>query len=90
MSDDSIRRGLAQTAAGQTTERPDLLTGERLVIVIEYDMVTDPQHALNDAMTQIREGSDRLDPEVIKVVGVHVGIKDYADRVLAMFDKAAP
>jgi len=59
--------------------------GERMVIVIEYDADLDTQQALNDAMTQIREGADRLDPELIKVVRVHVGTKDYADRVLAVF-----
>jgi hypothetical protein len=59
---------------------------ERLVIVIEYDMVTDPQHALNAAMEQITAGLDRLDPEHIKGVGIHVGIKDYVDKVLTVFE----
>jgi hypothetical protein len=59
---------------------------ERLVIVIEYDMVTDPQQALNDAMEQINAGVDRLDPDHIKGVGVHIGVKDYVDRVLAVFE----
>ena len=59
---------------------------ERLVIVIEYDMVTDPQQALNDAMEQITKGLDRLDPHHIKGVQVHVGIKDYVERVLAVFE----
>jgi hypothetical protein len=62
--------------------------GERLVIVIEYDMVTDPQQALNDAMEQITKGVDRLNPDHIKGVGVHVGTKDYVDRVLAVFETA--
>jgi len=62
---------------------------ERMVIVIEYDADLDTQQALNDAMAQIREGADRLDPEHVKVVGVHIGTKDYADRVLAVFDKDA-
>jgi len=59
---------------------------ERLVIVIEYDMVTDPQRALNDAMEQITKGLDRLDIDRIKAVGIHVGTKDYVDRVLTVFD----
>jgi len=63
--------------------------GERMVIVIEYDADLDTERALNDAMAQIREGADHLDPEHIKVVRVHVGTKDYADRVLAVFDKDA-
>jgi len=58
---------------------------ERLVIVIEYDVVgPDPHQALRDAMTQIREGADRLDPNHVKVVGVHVGVEDFVDRVLAL------
>jgi len=60
---------------------------ERMVLVIEYDMCTDSQQALNDAMTQIKEGADRLDPNRVKVVGVHVGVEDFVDRVLALFDK---
>lgn len=60
---------------------------ERLVIVIEYDAGPDMQQALTDAMTQIKEGADRLNPEHIKVVQVHVAIKGVAlDRVLAVFD----
>ena len=60
---------------------------ERLVIVIEYDVETDMQQALTEAVTQIREGCDRLDPDHIKVVGIHVGIKDFVDQVLALFDQ---
>jgi len=59
---------------------------ERLVIVIEYDVVgPDPHQALRDAMTQIREGADRLDQDVVKVVRAHVAIKETADQVLAVF-----
>ena len=61
---------------------------ERLVIVIEYDADLDTQQALNDAMEQITKGADRLDPSHIKVMRIHIGTKDYADRVLAVFDKA--
>ena len=63
--------------------------GERLVIVVEYDMVMDSQQALHDAMTQIQEGAARLDPEHIKAVQVHIAIKESAEQVLAMFDKDA-
>ena len=59
---------------------------ERLVIVIEYDMVTDPQHALNDAMEQIREGGDRLNPDHVEMRQIHIGIKDYVDKILAVFE----
>ena len=70
---------------------------ERLVIVVEYEAITkgqqsqavtrdDMQQALTDAMTQIREGADRLDPNHVKVVGVHVGVDDFVDRVLTVFD----
>jgi len=61
-----------------------------MVIVIEYDAETETEQALNDAMTQIREGSDHLNPERIKVVSVHVATKGHAERVLAVFDKDAP
>lgn len=60
--------------------------GERLVIVIEYDAGPDMQQALTDAMTQIQEGADRLDREHVKVVQVHVAIKDSAEQVLAVFE----
>ena len=60
---------------------------ERVVIVIEYDMRT--QQALNDAMEQITKGADRLDPDHVKVLTIHIGTEDFADRVLAMFDKDA-
>ena len=59
--------------------------GERLVIVIEYDMVTDPQQALNEAMEQIREGGARLNPDHVEMQQIHVGIEDYVDKVLAVF-----
>ena len=38
-------------------------------------------------MIQIRGAANRLDPQHIKVVQVHVAIKGHADRVLAVFDK---
>ena len=60
---------------------------ERLVIAIEYDVGPDPHQALRDAMTQIREGADRLNQDVVKVVRAHVAIRDSADQVLAVFDK---
>jgi hypothetical protein len=76
-----------------TTEHPahaaDSAPDARLVIVIEYDVCTDMQPALNEAMERVLEGADRLDPERIKVVGVHVGVEDFAGRVLALFAKAA-
>jgi hypothetical protein len=62
---------------------------ERMVIVIEYEAGPDMQQALTDAMTQIQEGAERLTRyrrEHIKVVQVHVAVKDSADRVLAVFD----
>ena len=58
---------------------------ERLVIAIEYDVGPDPHQALRDAMTQIREGADRLNQDVVKVVRAHVAIKETADQVLAVF-----
>jgi len=61
---------------------------ERMVIVIEYDIRTDPQQALNDAMEQIREGGNHLDPDHVEMQQIHVGTKDYVDRVLAVFDHA--
>jgi len=63
--------------------------GERLVIVIEYDADPDTELALNDAMAQIREGADRLDPDRVEMQQIHVATKDYAERVLAVFDKDA-
>jgi len=68
-----------------------------MVIVIEYEVITGEhvesrdymQRALTGAMTQIREGADRLDPNHVKVVGVHVGVEDFVDRVLALFAKDA-
>ena len=70
---------------------------ERMVIVIEYEVITGEQvesrdymqRALTGAMTQIREGADHLDPNHVKVVGVHVGVEDFVDRVLALFAKDA-
>jgi len=70
---------------------------ERMVIVIEYEVITGEQvesrdymqRALTGAMTQIREGADRLDPNHVKVVGIHVGVEDFVDRVLALFAKDA-
>jgi len=70
---------------------------ERMVIAIEYEVITGEQvesrdymqRALTGAMTQIREGADRLDPNHVKVVGVHVGVEDFVDRVLALFAKDA-
>lgn len=62
------------------------MSERRVVIVIEYDSGPGLERALTEAMRQIREGADRLDREHIKVVQVHVAIKDVADRVLAVFD----
>ena len=59
--------------------------GERMVIVIEYDATTDPEQALTEAMIQIRGAANRLDPKHIKVVQVHVAIKDCAEQVLEHF-----
>ena len=58
---------------------------ERLVIVIEYDVHTDMQQALTEALAQIKEGADRLDPEHVKAVQIHVGIEDFVDKVLDLF-----
>ena len=58
---------------------------ERLVIVIEYDVHTDMQTALNEAMEQVKAGADRLNPDHIKAVQVHVGIEDFVDKVLDLF-----
>jgi len=70
---------------------------ERMVIVIEYEVITGEQvesrdymqRALTGAMTQIREGADRLDPNHVKVVAAHVGVDEFVDRVLALFAKDA-
>ena len=59
--------------------------GERMVIVIEYDATTDLGYALTEAMTQIKEGANRLNPG--HFVQVHVAIKESADQVLAVFSK---
>ena len=40
-------------------------------------------------MIQIRGAANRLDPKHIKVVQVHVAIRDSAAQVLAVFDKEA-
>jgi hypothetical protein len=62
---------------------------ERVVIVIEYEAGPDVHLGLHEALTQIREGVDRLDRAAnIKAVQIHVAIKDDADQVLAVFDKA--
>jgi hypothetical protein len=84
MDEDSIRRGLAQAAAGQTTERPDLLMSERMVIVIEYDTTIDLGQPRTEAITQIKEGANRLNPG--HFVQLHVAIKESADQVLAVFE----
>ena len=60
--------------------------GERVVIVVEYDAGSGLEQALIEAMRQIKEGADRLEREHIKVVQVHVAVKDHADRVLAVFE----
>lgn len=62
---------------------------ERMVIVVEYEADLNTQQALNAAMTQVMAGADRLDPELIQAVGVHVGTEDFVDRVLAVFAKDA-
>jgi hypothetical protein len=58
--------------------------GERMVIVLEYDATTDLGYALTEAMTQIKEGANRLNPG--HFVQVHVAIKECADQVLAVFE----
>jgi len=62
--------------------------GGRMVIVIEYAAAVDMQQALAEAMTQIKDGVDRLNPEHVKAVQAHVAIEESADQVLAVFDKA--
>jgi hypothetical protein len=61
--------------------------GERLTITIEYDVTTDMQTALSEAVTQIREHRDRLNPEHLTMLrDIHVAILDMADKVLTVFD----
>jgi predicted transcriptional regulator len=60
---------------------------ERMVIVIEYDATTDLSQPRTEAITQIKEGANRLNPG--HFVQLHVAIKDSADQVLAVFDQDA-
>jgi len=55
-----------------------------MVIVLEYDATTDLGYALTEAMTQIKDGANRLNPG--HFVQVHVAIKECADQVLAVFE----
>jgi hypothetical protein len=57
---------------------------ERMVIVIEYDATTDLGQARTEAMTQIKQGADSLNPG--HFVQVHVAIKESAEQVLAVFE----
>jgi len=57
---------------------------ERMVIVIEYDATTDLSQPRTEAITQIKEGANRLNPG--HFVQLHVAIKESADRVLAVFE----
>lgn len=61
--------------------------GERLVIVIEYEVGPNMLQALTDAMTQIRKGVDDQVHGNAKAVRIHAAIKDDAARVLAVFAK---
>lgn len=71
----------------EPADREGVVTRERLVIVIEYEAGSDPEQALREAMGQINAGTARLDPDHVKVMSVHVGIRKYVDRVLAVFAK---
>lgn len=64
-----------------------LTMAERMVIVIEYDVGPNMQQAITDAMTQIAEATDHLKSDHVKAVQVHVGIKECAERVMAVFRK---
>jgi len=60
---------------------------ERMVIVIEYDATTDLSQPRTEAIAQIKEGADRLNPS--HFVQLHVAIKESAEQVLAVFNKDA-
>ena len=60
--------------------------GERVAIVIEYDVDPPYEKVLPYALTQIRDGVAKLDKNHIRTVQIHVAIHEDADRVLAIFD----
>ena len=60
--------------------------GERLAIVIEYDVDPPYEKVLPYALTQIRDGVSKLDKNYIRGVKIHVAVYEDADQVLDIFD----